>query len=301
MIMTEKLPKATHDGILKIGDNEIPCYVLENGDRILSTRGMLKSLGRTSMVSKRSEGKYPVFLESKRLEPFIPNDLAAQGTLDAKSFRTDRGSKSNGYSADLLPIICEIYLKARDEGVLLPNQLHIAKKCDILIRGLAKVGIIALVDEATGYQAFRSRKALEEILDKFIAKELQKWAKTFPDEFYREMFRLRRWQYIPFSVKRPSVVGHYTNDLVYKRIAPALLDELKAKNPKIKQGRRKHKHFQWLTEDIGNPRLREHLAAVIALMRASTTWDKFYRLLQRALPQYDTTMVLPFVDDENEE
>jgi hypothetical protein len=299
--MTKKIPKATHSGTLKIGKTEIPCYVLEDGQRILSTRGLLKSLGRTSMVSKRSEGKYPVFLESRRLEPFIPKDLAVQGTLDAKPFKTDKGSKSKGYSADLLPTICEIYLKARDADVLLPNQLHIAKKCDILIRGFAKVGIIALVDEATGYESFRSRKALEKILDEFISQELRKWSKTFPDDFYQNMFRLRGWQYKPFSVKRPSVVGRYTNDLIYSRLAPSVLDELKKKNPKDAKGRRKHKNFQWLTADVGDPRLREHLASVITLMKASSTWKKFYHLLNRALPQYDTTLLIPFVEDEKKE
>ena len=40
--MNEPLMKATHSGILKIGDAEISCYVLENGERVLSTRGMMK-------------------------------------------------------------------------------------------------------------------------------------------------------------------------------------------------------------------------------------------------------------------
>jgi hypothetical protein len=159
------------------------------------------------------------------------------------------------------------------------------------------VGIIALVDEATGFQEIRSRKALEEILEQFIAKDLRKWAKTFPDEFYKEMFRLRNWQYVPFSVKRPGVVGRYTNDLVYERLAPGVLEELKRKTPKTPAGHRKHRFFQWLTEDVGHPRLREHLTAVIALMKASTKWSQFYRMLQRALPRYGDTIPLDFPEN----
>jgi hypothetical protein len=74
---------------------------------------------------------------------------------------------------------------------LTKSQKIVGKKADILVRALASVGILALVDEATGYQYDRARHALEEILDKFISKELRKWAKTFPDEFYEQMFKLR--------------------------------------------------------------------------------------------------------------
>ena len=100
------------------------------------------------------------------------------------------------------------------------------------MRALAHVGIIALVDEATGYQDVRARNALNEILEQFIADELRRWTKLFPDEFYRQMFRLRGWEWKVQSIKqRPGVVGNYTNDLVYQRLAPGVLDELRRKDP----------------------------------------------------------------------
>ena len=173
------------------------------------------------------------------------------------------------------------------------NKHTLPLHAEILVRGLAGVGIVALVDEATGFQHDRARDALEEILDRFISEELRKWAKTFPDEFYKEMFRLKGWPYAPWSVKRPGVVGHYTNDWVYARLAPGVLDELRRVNPKLSSGGRRWRHPQWLTEDVGHPRLREHLAAVIALMRASSTYDQFQRSLQRAFPKINTTLEMP--------
>jgi hypothetical protein len=164
------------------------------------------------------------------------------------------------------------------------------------VRGLAHVGIIALVDEATGYQEVRDKLALQAILDKFLLKELAAWAKRFPDEFYQEMFRLRGWQWRGMKVNRPSVVGHYTNDLVYQRLAPGILDELQLRNPKDEKGNRAAKHHQWLTEDIGHPALSQHLYATIGFMRASSTWDQFYRMMQRAFPKKNTTMLLPIAD-----
>ena len=92
---------------------------------------------------------------------------------------------------------------------------------------------------------------------------------------------------------RPAVVGHLTNDLVYKRLAPGVLDELRRLTPRDEKGRLKHKFFQRLTEDLGHPRLREHLAAVVALMKASTNWDQFMRAIDRALPVYGKTLPLP--------
>ena len=153
----------------------------------------------------------------------------------------------------------------------------------MLVRGFARVGIVALVDEATGYQAVRDREALQAILDKFLRKEFAAWAKRFPDEFYQEMFRLKGWQWKGVKVNKPQVVGHYTKDLVYDRLAPNIIEELERRNPKTPRGHRKVKHHQWLTEDIGVAGLAQHLHALIVLMRSSDTWDQFYAMVERSL------------------
>jgi len=80
-------------------------------------------------------------------------------------------------------------------GKLHHQQEHIAEQREILVRGFARVGIIALVDEATGYQEDRARDALAKILEAFIAKELRKWISTFPIDYYKELFRLRGWRF----------------------------------------------------------------------------------------------------------
>lgn len=298
--MSGNLPRATHRGTLKIGDINIPVAVLDNGKRVISETGLTRAMwGDRSGASKRIKyasqeagAPIPVFLAPGNLRPYISQDML-DGPLLPLEYE-DGKRIVNGYEATLLPILCDIWLKARDDGNLKPGQADKVRKADILMRGLATVGIIAFVDEVTGYQYDRARQALEEILDKFISKELRKWAKTFPDEFYKEMFRLKGWPFTPWSIKRPGVVGRYTNDLVYERLAPGVLEELRIKNPPNQKGHRKHRHFQWRTEDVGHPRLREHLTAVMALMRASANWDKFYRSLQRAFPKYNTTLELPF-------
>jgi len=292
--MSEKLPKATYgspERPLKIGDIELPCYVLDDGRRVLVQRGMVRSLAmKRGTAGKRIAGDRLVqFTSTKSINPFVSEDLAAVINNPIK-FKTAKGAIAHGYEATVLADLCDAVLAAREAGALNPQQRHIADRCELLVRGFARVGIVALVDEVTGYQQARIRHALAEILDKFIAKELSKWAKTFPDEFYREMFRLKGWPYDPKSVKRPSVIGRYTEDLVYKRLAPGVLKELKRLNPTDEKGHRKHKHFQWLTQHEGYWKLKSHLDTVTAFMRGSSTWDRFYRLLQRSLPQYGETI-----------
>lgn len=299
--MTSGIPKATHVGVLKIGNIEIQCAVLENGQRVLTQEGFLLAMGRSGKATGgkgASVDDTPAFLSASNLKPFISKELA--GSTRAMTFRMPKGNKAFGYSADLLPKVCDVFLDADAAGnVILPQQRHIVAQAKILIRGLAHVGIIALVDEATGYQYERSRNALEEILETFLAKELGRWAKTFPDAFYEEMFRLRKWSFTAEGIKRrPGIVGKYTNDLVYMRLAPGILDELRKRNPPNKRGNRKNRHFQWLTEDVGHPKLREHLWAVITLMKASNDWGQLMRMINRALPKWNDTMALPMFDKD---
>ncbi len=299
----DDVPIATFGGPdrpVRVGNVELQCYVLDDADetRVLTQAGFLQALGRHRKANvDRAEGQeepVPPILQGKALKPFISKDLLEKSR--PVKFRLPRGSIASGYRAEILPMVCDTYLRARDAGALPQNQLHVAKQAEILIRALAHVGIIALVDEATGYQEVRARHALEKILDKFISEELRKWAKTFPDEFYKEIFRLRKWPYKPWLVKRPGVIGKWTNDLVYERLAPGVLEELRQKNPKLPTGNRRHRHFQWLTADVGDPRLREHLWATIVLMKASISWDQFMRAINRALPRYGHTIEMPLDD-----
>ena len=305
--MVKNLPRATHIGTLELGEIKFRCLVLEDTSRIISGTGFMKAMGmyRSGALSTRRKespdgAQTPLFLAYKNLKPFINSELSSVLGNPVEYLPTKGNRTMKGIRAEAIPMICDVWLKARDAGVLRSTQQKIAAKADIVIRALAHIGIIALVDEATGYQYNRARYALEEILDKFITKELRKWAKTFPDEFYEQMFKLRGWQYIPFSVKRPGVVGRYTNDLVYERLAPGVLDELKRLTPRDAKGRAKHRYFQRLTEDVGHPRLREHLTAVIALMKASTSWSQFYRMIQRALPKYGDNLFLEFPEPESD-
>lgn len=241
----------------------------------------------------------PLFLAPSNLKPFIPNDLTA-GPLQPIRYLI-KTRIYNGFEATILPAVCDVWLKAREAGALQAQQLDKAAKAEILMRGLAHVGIIALVDEATGYQEIRDRIALQKILDKYLRDFRGKWAKTFPDEFYEHLFKLKGWQYRPLSVKRPGVVGHWTNDIVYARLNAGVLKELRKRNPTLETRRRRDKHHQWFTEDYGHPALKEHITGVVFLMKASSNWANFYRALNRAVPKWGDTLELPYPDEGADE
>lgn len=290
-INNEKLPivhPATQPSVLHIGDIVLPCAVLSDRTRVITESSVVKTLGRgyggkskkLAQISKSSGPPLPSFLSGSTLQPFVSHSLII--ALSKPILYRAKGGVRRAVNAILLPEICEVWLKAREEKALQPSQEHIAKRAEILMRGLAHVGITALVDEATGYQEVRDRDELHQILEAYIADEFLPWTKRFPDEFYEQLFRLRHWQYRPISVKRPKYVGKLTNELVYEKLPKGVLDELRSKNPVTPRGYRKYRHFQFLTEDIGNPHLEKQLVAVTTLMKVSPTWATFYRLFNRA-------------------
>lgn len=298
------LPGATHEGSFLVGETKITSAVLPNGQRIITQATFLRSLGRNRSpkagtgVLSTADG-LPFFLQSSLMQPYITDDLAMSTT--PVFFRTKSGGKGVGYDARLLPQVAEVYLKLRDDLVRqygqVPKQYaKMIQAADVLMRGLANVGIIALVDEATGYQRDRAKDALAKILEEFVAKELRPWVHTFPDEFYEQLFRLRGLNYLTDSHKKPKYFGHLTNDIIYARLAPSVLEELHRVTPRDSKGRLKQHMHRRLTADVGHPKLRELLASTTTLMKVSSTYDEFHALLDRIHPKYGTTLPMPLDD-----
>lgn len=291
----DPIEQATHEGNLKIAGAEVTCYVLQNGDRLISTRGIMKALKRTWRGRKYTGTELPVFVEANNLKPFISNDLAP--VLSAKEIRTPRGVLSEAFSAEVLPTVCDIYLRARAEGVLTKAQLIVAQQCEILVRALSKVGIIALVDEATGYQEIRPRDALQQYLDTVLRKELAAWSKRFPDEFYENIYKLKGWPWHGMKKNRFSVVAHYTRDLVYERLGPGVLEELEQRSPKNEKGNRDHKLHQWLTDEVGHPLLAQHLHSLLMFQRLAIAngygWQRYVKMVDQVLPKKGNTLEIP--------
>ena len=298
------------DRPLIIGGVEIECYVLKGEERVLSQTDMLKGVRLPYGSSPERRGKHsaielkdklsvtphsqtelgqdeveiPYFVAQEWLSPFVSGELAARLNSPIPFTLPEGGPSALGYPATLLVDICEAIVKADQLGTTTTRQAPIVERAIRLMMGYARTGIIALVDEATGYQQMRHDRALRIFLNKYLSDRFSSWSEMFPHEFYNQIFRLNGWDG-PGGVSRPSVVGKYTNDIVYSRISQDLLDELRVRNPVQPSGHRKHKHPQFLIENLGVPELEEHLAVVIALMQASPDWASFLRFLDRARPK----------------
>ena len=277
------------DNKLTLGERELECYVLENGKRVLSGRGMQEALG----LGQAHGSLLKDFVGQKSIIPFISNDLAMDLGNPIRFIRPGRGGVlATGYEANILPDLCDAILEARNAGALTGvRQTEIAKQCEIVVRALSRVGITALIDEVTGYQEIRDQEALQQILAKYITDEWAKWTHTFPDEFYKELFRLKGLDYLQTGNKKPQYVGHWTNDIIYDRLAPGVKEALKKKNPRLtKYGERRRKHHQYLTRDYGHPELKNLLSNTIFLMKGCESWDEFKKLLDKAQPKHGATI-----------
>jgi hypothetical protein len=302
---------ATHAGTLTIAGKEMPCAVLEDGTRLFTQKGVFRAIGRTGQSSGSSaEGtglSLPVFLQARNLKPFISQELVrASAPIKFYPLRLDNSKSSNlvamGFMASILPLVCKVFVDADNAGVLSNRQVHIAEQCRILHDALANVGIISLVDEATGFQAIRPKDALQEYLKLILRESLAAWAKKFPDEFYENIYKLKRWPWPGMSKNRFSVVAHYTRDLVYERLAPGLLQELEKRSPIDEEtGERENKLHQWLNEEIGDPMLAQHLYSLMMFQRLALAngygWNRFLRMVDKVHPKKGSTLFLPFADD----
>jgi hypothetical protein len=273
--------EATHRGYLNVAGAKIPCAVLKNGKRVISQTGLFQTFDRPRKGEKRQEG-LPSIIGAANLLPFVTDELREK--CEAIHYFHTNGTIAIGYDADLIPLVCSLYLDANkaEPSVLVASQKKIVERAEILLRSLAKVGIAGLIDEATGYQYDRERDALQALLSKYIAEEFLPWTSRFPREYYQEIFRLYNLPYDPLSLKRPQFIGIFTNKYVYKEMSPEVLEELRKRNPRLENGTRRRKFFQHLTPEIGIPHLERHLTKLITVMQLSDSIDEFEDNFKRA-------------------
>ena len=293
------------DKPLVINDIEIPCYVLEDGNRVITQSGLLKALG----LSKGgvTDEKYKEFGGGARLmslldqitsKPLQTNNI--RGVLKNPVIFTYQKTKHYGYEALILQEITRTISKAYLKGLLSKRQEKIGISAEILDDAFSKIGIIALIDEVTGYQKVRGKQDLQKFLDKFLLQEHAKYVPTFGDDFFETIYKMKGWDWnIVNKGQNPSVMGHYINNFVYARVAPQVLHELKKLNPTLfGKGRRQFKHTQFIDKDFGHPKIKEHISAIVALGKASGyNWRNFQRLINRALPKYGHSIELNFPDE----
>lgn len=281
----EKILKATHRGYLKLGEIEVPCAVLENGKRVVSQTGLFLSFDRPRKGEKRLES-LPSIIGARNLLPFVDDEVYEKSKVI--SYYHTNGKIAGGYDAELIPVICELYIRAFEKNALTASQNKLYTRSLIIIRALAKVGITALIDEATGFQNDRQAQALQELLKAYISEDLLKWQKRFPNKFYKEIFRLYGWKYDENSSKRPGWVGTFTKKYVYDLFPEEVIKEIEARNPTIHKNNksyRKNRYHQFLTTDIGIPQLDHYISKLLGIMALSENNNDFDKNFRKAFKE----------------
>ncbi|OAO02592.1 hypothetical protein A8B75_11665 [Sphingomonadales bacterium EhC05] len=285
--------KATHEGILPLANVELNVAVLSDGTRVISQAGVFKAFGRTKRGRTKDDRRVPnrpAFLDAQNLQPYVNRDL--EGVLKTISYESLNGSVIDGYNAEILPKMCEVYLEARAKGKLVKQQEPLARASEILLLALANVGINALVDEATGYQYDRKHDALRLLLSKYIEEGLQKWIHTFPDTFFAELDRLYGNPKTS-SRNRPQYYGRFINKYVYDPIehgyVKAELDRLNITD----EGKRKARFHQWLTDE-GRTILTRQIGKIEGVMEMCDDIVHFKKVAQKQ----KTITVAPYLFDE---
>ena len=259
-------PTAKYSGNLMLGSKGVDCYVLDDGRRVISLSGAIRSIANVQ------SGNLSSYLRAKSLQPYL--ELGDPESIYIDFSIPGNPNNAKGLMAETFLEICRAYVSALTDApeTLTGRQREIAVNCAILLAACAKVGLIAPIDEATGYQYEREADALSVKLKAYIADELRDWEKTFPDALWEEFGRLTNWAGSLHS--RPKYWGKLVYELIYQALDPDIAEYIKVNKPKPRHGQNYH---QWLTEDIGVKSLIEHINQIIGIAKTCTTMDELRR------------------------
>ncbi|MBU3200316.1 P63C domain-containing protein [Clostridium estertheticum] len=291
-----ELPRAiVKEGEMALGDTIVTCSVLDDGRRIIKDTSLFAALKRSRKGEIRIEG-YPPILGSKVLveilEKLYPKDKKIIFPFEVAQFN---GATGMWYDANAIPMLCDLYMEAEHSGLIKPGQLHVLEQAKILLRSLAKVGITALIDEATNYQEIRGKDELQILLSRFISEELQPYSKQFPQEYFKELFKLYGLHYDPTTTKRPRYFSQFNLKYVYDMLPSRVWEKLDKINPTVyndsrnRSDRKNHIHRN-LSED-GLKWLQGHLQGLIPIMTISDDMVDFKKNFNKAFAKKKEALV----------
>lgn len=265
-----KILKAWGKGPLKLMDVELDCYILEDGTPILSKGKMMKAIGRQWKGASRSD--MPNFVGAINLQPFVRPELEEK--MKGIDFY-DGGRLISGFHADTLADVCNVYLEARAANILTKSQLPIAQVCEILIRSFAKIGLRALIYEQLGFEKFKHPEAFRMLIESYLALELRKWSKEFPDDLFFQMDRIYGNEKTT-SRNRPMYYAKFLRKYIYEPIEKGVvLKRLDEKTPRDSKGRKTKRLFQSASEEIGLPAIRAQIWQTVGVLKTSPNKRSF--------------------------
>lgn len=308
--MKKGILKATHQGQLKLNGINISCAVLEDGTRVISERSLATALGIRGggaywEKKKSADDVLPEYIAVNNVQPFISEALKENLSKSINYIPkvgkiTPKGA--NGFKAEVLPEICDVWINAEKHNALTESQKKVAENAYVILKGFAKVGIIALVDEATGYQYERERFELQKILEAYVSDEILKWQLTFTDEFYKEVYRLWGLPFIPKYIKnKPSFIGKLTTKYVYDLLPKGVVEKIKEQTGKTEKGNWKYKWHQSLKPEVGKEHLKKQIIEITTLMSISQSKEQFNGLFEQKYHKKPVQLLMEFNEEPPKE
>ena len=279
------LPEAASQGMLPIGDISIDVYVLKDRRRLIHKRGIARALGLKSeggnafmkTISRQGLGS----AISAELWEKIENPI---------EFKPLSGDPAHGYGAETFIDVCNAIIDAHKLNRLAKSQIFLAIQAEVIVRSAAKIGIVGLIDEATGFIADKRKEEYRELWQGFIREEFRQWEEAeFPEELFNIIYKLYGLKRInPSSTKHPKFFGKFLRKYVYEPLANsngAILEELDLKNPVVyANGGRKYKLWQFLSDEIGMSALRQHIWKTVGIGLSVGSKEQFDRGFYSAFP-----------------
>lgn len=302
--MTQMVLKSTHEGVLRFGDVEVDCYVVEDGRRLLSRRGVLSALSMaTGGRSPGRDDELTKFALGKRIKRFVlrlldrDDENAVIEAFRPARFKPRRGGNSiAGYDASAISLLCSAITEAAASGALLKRQRAIGIAASRLSSAFSRVGVVALIDEATGFQGVRSATELRDLSGTLVQSDARNYRPLFPRHFYDGVYRLKGKRQ-PADGKHERWMAGVTNQVIYRRLASGTLEKLQRLNPFV-DGDRARKHHQHLTEDFGLKQVQALIHAAIVHMDSSSSWGEFAAKMDHSFPiQNDQITLFPSLLD----
>lgn len=279
------------DKPLRLGVIEIPCYVLTDERRVLVQRGLQTAIGMSTSGGAGGAHRMARFIESLEAKGLPTNNLSVR-MRNPIVFRIPRLPKpAYGYEATIITDICSSVVEAQKREMLAKNQAKFVSQCELLLRALAEKGITDLVDEVTGYKQDSDQREITLFLRAYVNTELREWVNTFPRSFFEQLCRLKNVPPPKENMRLPQYFGNIVNDLVYTRIAPGVLPELRTVNPVVgPKGRRRAKHHQFMTDNLGAPKLLNLVGLLEGMAHRfeDGQYDAYKAYVDRHIPNYGT-------------
>lgn len=256
-----QLRRVTHYGTVKFGEIACEAVVLNDGTRGFVQRQFAQLLGYNP---KNPGNRFREFLAN-----FAPNALSVKEKTEVSKVLMPHGGHAGFISADVVTDMVTGVIDAAVNGTIHKQQRFAVAPCLKIQASMAKVGMNALIDEATGYQYQRAPDALQALLSKLLRQQAATWERRFHPDFYHAIYRLFGWKYAGHDQNPPSIVGQITYDWVYAPVMPlAMIEELRSRKALS------DKHHQWLSAD-GLQLLEYQIRAVTVIARCSRDYKDF--------------------------